>query len=98
MTPVLSKEIIEEWNLESLPEGKRFAIVDKIGRIMYQAILVKSLDILSDKEQDGLDELLDKNSTTPQQVLAFLRSKIPTFDQLIRDERRSLKEDLLIKV
>ncbi len=98
MTPLLAQEIIKEWNLETLPEGKRYQIVDRIGRIMYQAILVQSLDILSEKEQESLDELLDKDSTTPQQVLTFLKSKIPTFTQLLKEQRENLKQDLLIHV
>jgi hypothetical protein len=96
MTPVLSQAIIKEWNLESVPEAKRFHIVDRLGRIMYQAILVKSLDILSDKEQDSLDDLMGKNETTPEQVLNFLRSKIPTFDLLMKEERNNLKRTFAV--
>ena len=95
---ILSKDIIKEWGLFSLPEEKRKEAVERIGRIMYQAILVKSLDILSADEQTELDSLLDHDSTTPEDVLKFLQSKIPTFDQLVLEERKSLKEDLLMPV
>lgn len=98
MNNILSKDIIKEWGLEALPETKQVEMVDRIGRIMYQAILVKSLDILSEKEQTEFDALLDLDTTTPQDVLAFLQTKIPTFEQLIIDERKSLKEDILLPV
>jgi hypothetical protein len=95
---ILSKEIIKEWNLASLPPAKQAVAVERIGRILYQAILVKSLDILNEAEQTDLDLLLDKDSTTPQDVLLFLKEKIPTFEKLVVEERKSLKEDLLIGV
>ena len=95
---ILSKEIIKEWNLSNLPEPKRKEAVERIGRIMYQAILVRSLDILSADEQIELDSLLDNDSTTPEDTLKFLQSKIPTFDKLVTEERRNLKEDLLMPV
>ncbi len=93
---ILSKEIIKEWDLTSLPDGKREELVNRIGRILYQAILVRTLDILSDPEQTELDSLMEKNSTTPKDVLLFLKDKIPTFDALVREERDNLKRDILI--
>ena len=97
MSNILSKDIIKEWGLQSLPAEKQKDFVERIGKMMYQAILVKALDILSEKEQTEFDLLLDEDATTPNEVLAFLKSKIPTFDQLVMEERESLKEDLLIK-
>lgn len=96
MNTILSKDIVKEWGLGSLPETKQVEIVSRIGRIIYQAILVRALDILSEKEQEEFDALLDKDSTTPDDVLAFLQKKIPTFDQLVLEERKILKEDILI--
>ena len=98
MNTILSKDIIAEWGLGSLPEPKQVEMVERIGRIMYQAILIKALDILSEKEQTEFDLLLDEDSTTPDTVLAFLQKKIPTFERLVRDERKNLKEDLLMPV
>lgn len=97
MSDILSKDIIKEWGLEALPADKQEDIVDRIGRMMYQAILVKALDILSEKEQTEFDLLLDEDGTTPTEVLGFLKSKIPTFDLLVSEERMNLKNDLLIR-
>lgn len=60
----------------------------------YQAILVRSLEILSSHEETLLDKLMDKDSTTTQDVLAFLKSKIPTFDLLLKEEQLKSQEPL----
>ncbi|MBA3733500.1 hypothetical protein H0W91_03975 [Patescibacteria group bacterium] len=98
MNSTLSADIIKEWGLGALPSEKQVDMVDRIGRILYQAILVKALDILSDKEQTEFDLILDEDNTTPDDVLKFLATKIPTLEQLITEERKSLKEDLLLPV
>lgn len=98
MNNILSKDIIKEWNLDALPTEEQAEAVERIGLILYQALLVKSLDILSEKEQDELDQLMDKDETTSQAVLTFLESKIPTFQSLLNEEKENLKRDLLLTV
>ena len=93
---ILSKEIIKEWGLSSLPESKQKEIVSQISHILYQAVLVRALDILSADEQDELDSLMEKNATTPQDVMLYLQSKIPTFERMVFEERKNLKEELLV--
>ena len=96
MTDILSQDVIQEWGLSSLPKEKQMEMVERIGRLVYQAILSRALDILSEKEQIEFDLLLDEDATTPQDVLAFLSSKISTFDQLVLEERQKLKADILV--
>lgn len=62
---------------------------------LYQAILVKSLDILSGDEEAQLDSILDNDETTTEQVLSFLKSKIPTFDRLVLEEQLKLQQGIL---
>lgn len=91
----LSKDVIEEWKLGGLNQEKQVEMADKIGRILYQAILVRSLDILSEREQEELDSILDGDSKTPQDVLSLLKSKIPTFEILVREEKEKVRQVLL---
>ena len=96
MNDTITDEIIKEWELEGLPKDKQMEMADRIGKMMYQALLVRALDILSEKEQEEFDALLDEDGTTPQDVMKFLASKIPTFDRLVEDEKSQLKQILLI--
>lgn len=98
MKNILPNDIIKEWELGSLPEERQKEVVERIGKIIYQALLVRSLDILSEKEQDEMDVLLNKDATTPEDILSFLQKKIPSFEKLVLQERDSLKNDLLVQV
>lgn len=93
---ILSKEIMTEWGVASLPPEEQNDAILRVGNILYQAVLVKSLDILSEKDEEELDALLDLDTTTTKDVLSFLKSKIPTFSQLVKEESQSLKQNLSI--
>lgn len=92
----LSKDIISEWGLGELPQEEQIDMVDRIGRLIYQALLVRSLDILSEVEQEEFDLLLDEDTTTPEEVVLFLERKIPTFKLLLKEEVSKLKSDILL--
>ena len=98
MDNILSKDLIKEWGLQSMTPEKQVEIVERLGRMIYQAVLVRSLDILSEKEQIELDLLLDEDTTTAEDVLAFLQKKIPTFEKMVLDERQSIKDDVLMPI
>lgn len=92
----LSKDIVSEWGLGDLPQEEQIDMVDRIGRLIYQAVLVRSLDILSEVEQEEFDLLLDEDTTTPEEVVLFLERKIPTFKILLKEEVAKLKADILV--
>lgn len=98
MKNILPTDIVKEWGLGALPYEKQLDMVERIGKIIYQALLVRSLDILSEKEQEEFDALLDLDTTTTDDVLGFLQKKIPNFEKIVLEERRNLKNDLLIEV
>ncbi len=94
----ISNDIVNEWGLKTLPRETQVEMIDRIGRVIFQAVLVKSLDILDEDEQIELDSLMDQDESTPESIMEFLSTKIPTFNQLLLEERQSLKRDVLIHV
>lgn len=93
---ILSKKIIEEWGISKKPEAEQSAEVLRLSKTIFQALLVRSLDILSVEEEEELDALLAVDFTTTEDVLKFLTSKIPTFDILIKEEREKIKKGLVL--
>ena len=96
MNPIINNAI-KEWGLQDLPEAEQLDMVERLGRLIYQAVLVRSLDILSDAEQTEFDLLLDEDDTTMEDVVRFLERKIPTFNFLLKEEIQKLKDDVLVK-
>ncbi len=91
----INPEIIRDWKLEHLSAEEQLDVLDRVGRLLYQAVLVRSLDILSEKEQGELDTLLDEEETTSADVYAFLNTKIEKFGDLVFEEREELRKTLI---
>ncbi len=87
-------ETATNWGISTLNENEKVNVGSRIGKMLYQAILVRSLSILSEKEERELDSLFDNDNTTPEDVVIFLQSKILNFDELVKEERKKLKKIL----
>ncbi|MEQ1499854.1 MAG: hypothetical protein ABL917_00585 [Parcubacteria group bacterium] len=91
---ILSKDIVKEWGLSALSQSKQVEVLDSISRTIYQAVLVRSLDLLNEDEEKELDDLLDVDATTPDEVMAFLKKRIKKFTKILEDERQNVKDHM----
>lgn len=96
MTNILQQNIIKELGLETLAPEKQDEAMMTLGKIIYQGILAKVLERLSDDEAKEFDALIAKNQSNPDndEVFAFLQAKIPDIDKLIANEARETKEKI----
>lgn len=94
MNQTTFEDSVKEWGLANLPKDKQEEMVERIGRLLYQAVLSRAVDILSEKEQTELDLLLNEDTTTADDVLNFIAQKIPDFAKITLEEKVKLKTDL----
>lgn len=89
------QDITRELGLENLPEEKREEILLRVGKIIFQGIILKTVDLLSEEEQDDLNILLDQpeNENKSINILDFLRSKIASLDEIIATEIINFKKE-----
>jgi hypothetical protein len=92
----LPRYLVKEWGLSRLSEEKQGEMYERIGKLIYQAVLVRALDILSETQQTEFDLLLEEEAVTPNEILAFLASKIESFDTILAEERDKIREEILL--
>ena len=78
--------LIEKLGLMNLPEGDREALLEKTGDIVFQKILARAMEKLTNEDREAFEALFDREDTTEDVVLDFLQSKIPDLDSLVKDE------------
>ncbi len=87
-----NNNIIYDLGLELLsPEQQEEALIS-IGQIIFQAVIIRVLDILSDEEKDDFEKLLAGNSSE-EMILNFLKSKIEDLDEIIKEEVENFKKE-----
>ena len=86
MIPI-QENLIKELRLEHLSEQEVEKRMEDVGLIIYQNVLMRVMDILTDKEQDDFEELLDHNAH-PNEIFVFLKNKVPEFENIIKEEAK----------
>ncbi|OGZ29729.1 MAG: hypothetical protein A2931_00300 [Candidatus Niyogibacteria bacterium RIFCSPLOWO2_01_FULL_45_48] len=92
----LSKNIITELGLENVPPKRMEEILLAFGEIIQGRINVRVLDELNDADKDEFDKLLGSKSK-PEELDAFLKSKIPDLENLIGQVMADTKQELVEK-
>jgi hypothetical protein len=86
--------IIKNWGLEHMSSEEQESILDKVGTLVFQAVVTRGLSFLSEEDQDNLEKELEGKEDPHQYVLDFLSGHISGFEVLIRDEVESIKRQL----
>ena len=87
MDPELRNNIIRAlgMNPEKMVESEMENIIERVGTLIYQNVLMEIMEILPETDIDEFGKLMDEE-TDPEKVTTFLKSKVPEFDELIKKE------------
>ena len=86
------QSIVSAWGLESFPPQQQDEMIAQLTELVYQAVVLKAMDMISSKDQAELDALMDKHSTDATKVMEFFAVRIPDFNAVIQKEVMSIKE------
>jgi len=89
MNPI-KENIAKILDLEKLSETEREEILMKIGSIIFQNVLMRALETITENEQNEFDAILDKNGS-PEEIFQFLSKKISNFDKIVEEEALKFK-------
>lgn len=92
---IMQQTIIEELGLAELPQEKQEELLVKIGEVVMKRIYLETMENLEKEDQEKLVDMMEKN---PDGIEAFLKEKIPNYDEFVKkivDEfKTELKEDM----
>lgn len=90
MNPI-QKNIVSALELENLPLEERQEIILRVGALIYQNVLMRAMETMTEKDQDKFEKILDKNAG-PEEIFAFLKDKTKDFEKIIEEEANKFKD------
>ncbi len=78
--------------IADLPEADRMELLERAGVLIYQAVITRAMEEMTDEQVDEFEKFVDTGEPTPETMLMFFRSKIQSFDMMIDDEARKYIE------
>lgn len=89
----LMDEIVAEFHLERIPEDKREELIAKMGEALMKRIFLATMDKLGESGVAEYEALLEREAT-PEEVDAFLETKIPAYNVFARNVAVEFKEEM----
>lgn len=77
--------------LTMAPEEQQ-ALLERVGTLIYQAVLIRVMEVLSDEDVEEFEKLLDTGADQDK-IFSFLRIKVMNLDDIIREEAAKFKEE-----
>lgn len=85
MSSDLEKRLINELELDTALEKHR-EILEKSSMLIWQEIVLRISDEVSEQDQNDCEAYLEKEGTTPQAMLSFLSARSPVLISRIVEE------------
>lgn len=93
MDTILQKNIISDLGLDKLSEKEQEEALLGIGRIIFQAVLIRVMEELDESGKDEFEKILNEKPNDEEAILGFLQTKIPNLDVIVSDEVVKFKQE-----
>ena|ERR1035437_4719497 len=88
----INDNIIKTLGIDALPVEQQKEAMEKLGAIVYQEVMLRVLDIMTEEEKDEFEKLIEKNPD-PETMFTFLAEKVPTIDTIVAEEAEKLRTE-----
>jgi hypothetical protein len=96
----ITHKLASELGLDKLPPDQQQQFLDRIGTIIYQAVLIRAFELLTEEQKSELDAQLaatasnagdvDKSATD---LFVFFAKNIPHFENIVEEEIARFKAE-----
>lgn len=88
----IRENIITLFNIDKLPEAKQEETIARIGKIIFQAVLIRILPLMEEKDLEEYDKLVE-GGASPEDLLDFFFEKVPSFLQIVAEESENFRKE-----
>lgn len=92
MDQKLRQTIINAYNLGSLSEDEQNDIIERIGSLIFQGILMRVMEDMPETLQSEFEEMLDKDAS-PEMIIGFLRDNVQDFEKIAQEEAEKFQRE-----
>ena len=94
----IKKDLFDLFQLDKMPVEKAEEMLERLSKLVFQSVLMRSLPFLSEEDLNKYNELVDSKDQDGADLFKFLEEKIPEFNKIISEEvwvlRKSMEEKL----
>lgn len=88
----INKNIVVTLGINKLPVEQQKEAMERLGAIVYQEVMIRALEILSEEDKDEFEKIIEKDAS-PDNLLDFLATKIPNLEDIVKEEAEKLIDE-----
>lgn len=92
MFNTINNNIIKILGIDTLPVEQQKDAMEKMGAIVYQEVMLRALDIMSEEDKDAFEKIIEKNPD-PEIMFTFLSTKIPNINEIVNEEAEKFRNE-----
>jgi biotin synthase-related radical SAM superfamily protein len=89
---MLEQNIIAALGLESLPDERKAALIDKMAQLVEKNLIVRIMEGLSEADAGEFETIAQ---STDEDKVKFLQAKFPNFAEMMQEEIVNVKKAVL---
>ena len=98
MLDILHKNITQELGIDALEEPEKTQILERIGKLIYQGIMLRVVELLDEESSVELEKIIDthgESATAGEKILEFIDSKNIDINKIVEEEVIRFKKESL---
>jgi hypothetical protein len=89
----IKQTIVDLFELDKMAPEKAAEMADRLGKLVFQAILVRVLPLLSEEDLIEYERIVGSQEGG-EVIFKFLGEKVPDFENIIMEEAETLRAEL----
>jgi hypothetical protein len=87
-----NQNIISTLGIDKLSKEKQQEAMERLGTIVWQEVVLRCIDEMSDPDKESFEKLMGENPT-PDKVFEFMSMRVKNIDNIIAEEAESLRAE-----
>ena len=89
----IKQNLMDLFEIEKMPEKKREDTLNRLTTLRLESTLTRALPLLSEENMTEYEDILESKQS-PEVLFNFLSSKIPSFEDIMKEEADMLHKEL----
>mgnify|MGYP003394482693 CR=1 FL=1 len=91
----LNQDLLQELGIDALTPEEATAFFSSFGNIIWQRIILRLEDELTDDQKQKLESVLATESDNTEAITSFFTNEVEGFEDMVNEEVAEYKKELL---
>lgn len=94
----IKKDLFDLFQLDKMPREKAEEMLERLAKLVFQAVLVRSLPLLNDEDLKEYERITSSEEEDGDALFVFLNKKVPEFSKIVTEEVWILRKGMEEKI